>query len=371
MGRQKTPQNKGEVIMNKQKSVLSFLLISTLLLISGCAPIGSKNASMAIIYVATTVFAFLLLIGYSFFIKKKQPWFLVLYTSVLVVNIGYLMLTLAKTLDTALWANRIAYLGSVFLPLSMLKSIQKISNMKYEKWLNGVLIGISAVVFFIAASPGWLDIYYKSVTLENVGGVSVLNKEYGPWHSIYLFYLVGYFITMTSIAIHAFKTKKIESTTHAVIVLVAVFVNICVWLIEQLVKFDFEFLSISYIITEIFLLGVYLVIQEHRQIIEALKATSPAQPEPEKVELTKESQELLEQCKFLREQLPTLTAKEKELYDCYLAGKSTKEVLAELNIKENTLKFHNRNLYSKLGVTSRKQLIEYGKMIQRASENEN
>ena len=36
---------------------------------------------------------------------------------------------------------------------------------------------------------------------------------------------------------------------------------------------------------------------------------------------------------------------------------ATKEVLAELDIKENTLKFHNKNIYGKLGVSSRKQLV--------------
>jgi DNA-binding CsgD family transcriptional regulator len=318
---------------------------------------------MTIIYIATTFFAFLLLIGYHFGIKKKQPWFYVLYTAVLVVNIGYLTLAMADTLDTALWANRISYLGSVFLPLSMLKAIQKISKLKYPKWLSPVLIGISAVVFFIAASPGWFNIYYKSVTLEMVDGVAVLNKEYGPWHSIYLFYLVGYFVTMLATAIHAVIKKKIESTSHAVIVLVAVFVNICVWLIEQLVKFDFEFLSVSYIITEIFLLSIYLVIQTQERIIETLKAQNANQPAPETDDLTKGSQEFLEHCKFIIEQLPTLTTREKELYELFTAGKSTKEILLELDIKENTLKFHSKNLYSKLGVSTRKQLIEYARAI--------
>ena len=28
------------------------------------------------------------------------------------------------------------------------------------------------------------------------------------------------------------------------------------------------------------------------------------------------------------------------------------------HIKENTLKYHNRNIYSKLGVSSRKQLLQ-------------
>ena len=340
------------------------------MLLSGCSPIGNKNASMTFIYMATAFFALLLLVGYFFTIEKKEKWFYVLFASVLVVNIGYLMLSMSDTLDMALWANRIAYLGSVFLPLSMLKTIQKISKLKYPKWLSGFLITVSVIVFFIAASPGWLDIYYKSVTLETVGGVSVLNKEYGPWHSVYLFYLFGYFTIMIATTIHAIVKKKIESTSHAIIILVAVFVNILVWLLEQLVKIDFEFLSISYIITELFLLSVYHMIQNQEKLIAALKAQTITPPQTASADLKKDSKEFIEHCKFIVEQLPKLTPTERAIYDCYLAGKSTKEILSELSIKENTLKFHNKNLYSKLGVTSRKQLIEYAKAISSLRENE-
>ena len=34
-----------------------------------------------------------------------------------------------------------------------------------------------------------------------------------------------------------------------------------------------------------------------------------------------------------------------------------------LNIKETTLKYHNRHIYSKLGVSSRKELLEIHKYI--------
>ncbi len=37
--------------------------------------------------------------------------------------------------------------------------------------------------------------------------------------------------------------------------------------------------------------------------------------------------------------------------------------MTALNIKENTLKYHNKNLYSKLGVCSRKQLILLARAI--------
>lgn len=52
------------------------------------------------------------------------------------------------------------------------------------------------------------------------------------------------------------------------------------------------------------------------------------------------------------------------IYQLYLDGKGTKEIMQEMNIKENTLKFHNKNIYSKLGVSSRKQLIQIASALQ-------
>ena len=52
--------------------------------------------------------------------KKREPWFLVLFSSIFIVNAGYFWISVSRTLSEALLANRISYLGSVFLPLSML-----------------------------------------------------------------------------------------------------------------------------------------------------------------------------------------------------------------------------------------------------------
>ena len=40
--------------------------------------------------------------------------------------------------------------------------------------------------------------------------------------------------------------------------------------------------------------------------------------------------------------------------------------MEEMSIKENTLKYHNKNIYSKLGVSSRKQLIEIAPLLNEA-----
>lgn len=70
------------------------------------------------------------------------------------------------------------------------------------------------------------------------------------------------------------------------------------------------------------------------------------------------STELEEQKQIFGEGVKLLTPTERSIYNFYLEHKTTKEIMEILNIKENTLKFHNKNIYSKLGVSSRKQLIE-------------
>ena len=356
--------------MNKKSSVAIILCILSLAILSGCTSIGSnKTTDISAIYAITTVASLLLLIGYICFIKEKNIWFLVLFSSVFVVNSGYWFLSVSQSLTQAIWANRVSYLGSVFLPFSMSMIIFNESGLLYKKWVPKLLFTVSLAVFLIAASPGYLDIYYKSVKLESINGVSTLIKEYGPWHCVYLFYLVGYFGLMASVVMHAIFKKKIASTSHAIILVVSVFVNICVWLLEQFIKIDFEFLSVSYIITELFLLSVHIMLQQQKALIESIKTQNSIIAEPSAISTDACSEEFISHCNYIKEHLASLTPSEKAIYKCYLAGMSTKEVLKEMSISENTLKFHNKNIYSKLGVSSRKQLMEYAKHIDKSENN--
>lgn len=60
----------------------------------------------------------------------------------------------------------------------------------------------------------------------------------------------------------------------------------------------------------------------------------------------------------------TLTPSERKIFEHYLSGKSVKEIIEISNIKESTLRYHNRNIYSKLGVNSLKQLLRYATLMQ-------
>ena len=147
-----------------------------MLFLSGCGPIGEKAASMAVVYGVSAILSLLLLVGYCRIAKKCDSWYLLLFVSVLIVNIGYFALAISQSLDEALLANRISYFGSVFLPLSMLMIIINATHIQYRKWLTTVLLSLAVVVFLIAASPGYLPIYYKDVSFVIEDGVATLQK---------------------------------------------------------------------------------------------------------------------------------------------------------------------------------------------------
>ena len=172
---------------------------------------------------------------------------------------------------------------------------------------------------------------------------------------------------MLLITLYSVINKKRATVFQIVILTMTVLTNLCVWFIEQLVKIDFEFLSVSYIINEIFIIVLCTAIPH---ISEYLTVTSnehstKAAPSHSLNTVTESSidADVAEHCRYIRANLPLLTETERHIYNCYIQGKSTKEVLKELNITENTLKFHNKNIYSKLGVSSRKQLIEYSAIM--------
>lgn len=359
--------------MKKNIIYYSFILF-IMFSLCGCSSIGAKSASVVFIYITTTIASLLLLIAYCTLFQKNEPWFLLLFASVFIVNIGYLSLSISKTLEEALLANRISYLGSVLLPMSMLMIILKLTHFRSVNWLPGILLGIGIFIFIVAASPGYLNIYYKEVALETINGVSSLNKVYGPWHCLYLFYLLTYFLAMIMIIIYTTIKAKIDSVIQAVILIIAVFVNLGVWFIEQLTCINFEFLSVSYIISELFLLGLYIIMEENQKLKDMIMEHEKANPDnfQKDVVIIKDNEEKTEDLSTSSENktdlpdevserfvknLTTLTKTERMIFELYTSGNTTKEILNKMNITENTLKFHNKNIYSKLEVSSRKQLL--------------
>jgi len=317
---------------------------------------------ITIIYSIALLFALLIFGVYTFFFKSREKLFVLLFGSIAITNLGYLLVSLSKTESFALFSNTLAYFGSTFLPMLMLLILLESLAQKPRKRTVVALVCLAVSVFLLTATQLFpsIKLYYEDATLLfTEDGAAYLDKEYGPCHILYTLYLMGYFITMICFSMSAILRKKMESGKQTA-VLLAVFVNLCVWLAEQFTLLELEFLAVSYLISEIFLLIFRQLILEN----ERLKASLAAETQ----KAVKAAEDPVdERLAAFAENLKALTPTEKIVLGHYVAGKTTAETLEAMCITQNTLKYHNKNLYSKLYVSSRKELLE---LYRKAEKNQ-
>lgn len=96
----------------------------------------------------------------------------------------------------------------------------------------------------------------------------------------------------------------------------------------------------------------------------ALRQLDLVQGELEQLAAAQHREIVLEEYEYFLCNLGTLTATEYKVYELYLAGKNAKQIVEILGISENTLKYHNKNIYSKLGISSRKQMLRFAALKQ-------
>ena len=206
--------------------------------------------------------------------KKRDIWLLLVFVSVSLCNLGYFMISVSQNLGAALNSNRIAYLGSVFLPFFMLMMVLRFCGMNPTKPLMITLVTAGILMLGITTSPGILPIYYRTVDIAFVNGSTQLLREYGPLHALYYVYLIGYMLSVVGVVIYAIVKKKISSPLHTILLLCTVLCNIAIWLAEQFLPRGFEWLSVSYILTECLILAIYYSMQKQGLMSREIKTPS-------------------------------------------------------------------------------------------------
>ena len=311
---------------------------------------------MSIAYGIMLIISIALLVLYCILIRKKDKWLIVFYTSICVVNLGYLLLSLSKTVEFALLANKITYFGHIFLLTSMYLTIAKLCGFNYSKKLPILLFSLGAVMFALICTTGYLPWYYKSVTLTHVDGAAKLVKEYGPLHVVYLIYVLSYSALMITTVVQSIVLKKVSQKKQAGLLTAVVFINIAMWIIEKFITWNFEFLSVSYVLSGGMLFFLYWLMQDY---VHKNNLPSPIEEKTRVIVLDSiPKAEKIEKILAILPKDKKLTTRQMEMLDGILDGKSQKEIANDLNISENTVKWHIGLLYSTLNVSGKDELFK-------------
>jgi len=309
-------------------------------------------------YGALLLLSLSLLPLYFLFVRKKQnePWLLFLFACVAVVNLGYTLIAFSNTVEFALFANKITYLGQVLIPLCMFMLISKLCGYTYKKWVLGVLIGVAVIMFAIICTTGYLDWYYTSATIEKVDGATVLHKEYGVLHPINLIYIILYFVGMITVIGLSLGQHKSASQKHACGMLLIVLGNIAMWCFGKVIPWDVEFLSVTYLMSAGGFLIEWLMLQDyvHKNDVPVF---TPAESEQLGIDIATMPMDVkIGKVLLCLKNGETLAPREREVLELILQYKKRREIAEIMYVSESSVKLYTRTLYSKLGVTCREEL---------------
>jgi DNA-binding CsgD family transcriptional regulator len=152
---------------------------------------------------------------------------------------------------------------------------------------------------------------------------------------------------------HSIITKKVAEKKHAGLLIAIALCNIVMWIIEKFIDLNFEFLSVSYILSECMLLFLYWMMQDYINI-----KNLPVKGDSSPIVII-DSMSKAEKINKIILKLPegtTLSSRQIDVLEGILEGKSRKEISSDLFLSENTVKMHISSLYRILGVNNRDEL---------------
>lgn len=176
---------------------------------------GRRVVMVMAYYFATLALAIALMVVYLFSYHKHFDMHItLLFVLVPVSNLGQLLLASSKTLEAALVANRIVYIGACYLQLILMLAVFSLCHIKLNRWIRTGLVVLSTAVYLSSLTIGFSPLFYESVSFSQVDGVAVLEKQYGVMHSLFIVMVVAYFLmSITAIIYCYFRKNQVSRKT--------------------------------------------------------------------------------------------------------------------------------------------------------------
>ena len=189
--------------------------------------------------------------------KKTNYYFMILLLMFVLTNGAYFAIAVSTSLEEAVLANKISYLGGCFMPPITLFLICTICNYTIKPWLRCVLYGYSAVVYFSVLTTGYSNIYYDEIYLDKYMDATVLGHTYGPAHKLFYVILYGYLVIQVVLLVYSLVKRRVVSKYNLGALLIMDSVTIGLFISGRIVNPNIEIMPLVYVIDGWFFLYLY------------------------------------------------------------------------------------------------------------------
>lgn len=182
---------------------------------------------------------------------------------------GYSQFSRAQSMEAALVANSLSYMGGCFLlPLIML-SVFSLCSIRLPRWLRVLFFAVSSVVNLSVLTAGHSKLFYKSIQFERINDTLIFHKEYGFMHHVYIILIFVYFLMSLGAMLYSYLYKNQVSRQTIFLLFLPIAVSMICFFGGRNITDQIELVPVGYVFAEI----VFLIIA-HRLCLYDITDTS-------------------------------------------------------------------------------------------------
>lgn len=179
-----------------------------------------------------------------------------IFVLVPVANLGQVLMARVTTLEAALVANKVIYIGACYLQLILMLAVFSLCQIKMNRWVRAGLVALSTIVYLSSLTAGDSTLFYQSVALEHIDGTPVLVKEYGPMHTVFIVMVLAYFLLSIGAIVYSYFRKNQVSRKNIFLLLLTELVAMACFFGGRMIVRQVELIPLAYD----FALIMYLII---------------------------------------------------------------------------------------------------------------
>ena len=209
-------------------------------------------------YAAIFLLSFLLTLLYVFHWHKQfQVHMTVIFILIPIVTLAYLLMYANHAPETAVSLLKIIYIGGCFLPWLITMCELSLCRISVPRpiWMGALLV--SACIYLSVLSIGYAPLFYRSLSIVQVGDAWIQQREYGPFHTLHYLCIALYMIADIAIILYTYLNRKQVSRKVLLLLFIPMPVTIVAYAVShRLMQLGYELTPCTYVMAQI----VYLLI---------------------------------------------------------------------------------------------------------------
>lgn len=201
--------------------------------------------------------------------RHFSVYFSLIFALIPIENLGYVLLSQAKSMDAVTLSIKVTYIGGCFLILFIMLNIFDMCKIKFPKWARMSAFLLSTMMFLAALTIGERTYFYKAIRIRETAEGLRVDKIYGPVHTFSYVLTAVYFLLSFGAIIYSYRKKKDVSRKIILLLFIPEAISFFLFFGGRLITDRIDFLPLGYVFAQL----MYLLIA-HRMCMYDISETA-------------------------------------------------------------------------------------------------